>query len=97
VKTTNGTFVPLQEFQVSKHKFTIYPNPANNKVTVFSAGLQGGETCISIIDITGKLMMKSITSNVTNVEIDLSNLSTGLYFVKMENHSGIEAHKLIVE
>ena len=42
-------------------------------------------------------MMKSITSNVTNVEIDLSNLSTGLYFVKMENHSGIEAHKLIVE
>ena len=42
-------------------------------------------------------MMKPITSNVTNIEINLSNLSTGIYFVKIETQTGIEVHKLIVE
>ena len=72
-------------------EMTIYPNPANDIVKI-----ELGDSCfdnvMTITDITGKTVM---TENVTNdvMEINVSHLSSGLYFVKY----GSKVSKLVIE
>ncbi len=68
---------------------SLYPNPANSTLNIV-----GIENCnIDIYDIYGKLVKNfSETSNLT---IDISDLSNGLYFVNIKNDNGIKTLKFI--
>lgn len=70
----------------------IYPNPASNIVTI-NAPLN---TSISIIDIYGRLI--TIWENNTSSKVlDVSEYSSGLYFIKVSEKDNTETLKLIVE
>ena len=76
----------------------VYPNPANDilNVTFESGGYTNNE--IRIYSLEGKLLLsQKLLSNQTSV--DISELKTGVYIVKVtNNNSGILSHlKLIVE
>ncbi|MCL2302769.1 MAG: M28 family peptidase [Lentimicrobiaceae bacterium] len=61
--------------------FKIYPNPANDKIFI-----DGNFTKqkAEIIDINGKSILTiSIESNLN--EVDISNLTAGIYFIKVSN------------
>ncbi|NLA23673.1 MAG: T9SS type A sorting domain-containing protein, partial [Bacteroidales bacterium] len=66
---------------------SIYPNPANNIVTIANAE----NSNISIMDITGKTLV-SINNASANQTIDISNLSQGAYFINIDG----EVRKLSV-
>ncbi len=70
----------------------IYPNPAVNKVMVnLAANAQ-----ISIYALTGeKVMEKNLLQGVNTIEI--SNLHSGVYLVKIQMPSRTETHRLIVK
>ncbi|SEB80131.1 Por secretion system C-terminal sorting domain-containing protein [Tenacibaculum sp. MAR_2009_124] len=80
--------------------FNIYPNPTKNHVYLnfkdsFKSGLN-----ISIISLDGKkiLMEKSVVFENNIGKIDVSNLSQGIYIVRLENDAGsIISKKLIIE
>lgn len=55
----------------------IYPNPAKSKLNIESSE---EVINVSIIDITGKTILKEIEKNT----IDLSGLEEGIYFIKIE-------------
>jgi hypothetical protein len=56
----------------------IYPNPATNVAYV---NTQVG-TLINVYSITGKLMMSKVAANEVE-SIDVANLATGIYMVKV--------------
>ena len=58
----------------------IYPNPAQNQITINNGLLVIGR--IQILDITGKIV-KQVISNNTKQTIDISELNKGIYFVKV--------------
>jgi len=60
----------------------IYPNPATDEVTIF-VGNQD-EQRIRIMDINGKLMFEE-TSFQDHINLNVSFLSSGIYFVEMTN------------
>jgi hypothetical protein len=65
----------------------IYPNPANDQITL-NFGLPIGKAEISVFDIQGRLMIsKSVASKVI-VNIDLDKLGSGIYIIRVasENH-----------
>ena len=69
----------------------IYPNPTNNIVRISS------EIAIDkfeIIDAYGKIINTKV-SNSSNFEIDLSNFSTGLYFLRTYSDQAINTSKII--
>ncbi|MFH0864895.1 MAG: M43 family zinc metalloprotease [Bacteroidota bacterium] len=76
--------------------FIIYPNPAENNITVESIYSYPSENIFSIFDIQGKLMLHQILKKANTV-IDISHLTQGLYFVKVESNRGIEIMKLVIE
>ena len=75
--------------------FSIYPNPANKKVNI-ALFKQNEEMEVTITDLNGKaLIRKMIYSGINN--IDISNLSKGLYFIQVRDNKTSNTEKLIIE
>ncbi|MCF8429829.1 MAG: FG-GAP-like repeat-containing protein [Bacteroidia bacterium] len=74
---------------------SIYPNPTSGIVTISS-----NQTIVNIevFDVTGKAVFsQQNNSHQTNLEIDLSALSNGIYFINVQNNfGGISKSKLVV-
>ncbi len=73
--------------------FVVYPNPASSFVTV-KLDNGGPEARIDIIDQQGRTVA---TSTGSATVIDVSRLSTGVYFVRISGPSYSAAKKLIVK
>jgi hypothetical protein len=71
------------------NEISVYPNPAKNQLTINVA--QQIEI-ITIVDITGKAI-KSITP--TSKTIDVSELTKGIYFLKVKTTTSIVTSKFI--
>ena len=98
LKTTNGGgIVSIQDPVLAESSFTIYPNPATNKITISTNRKLPGETTISIINISGQQLMQARFQNQTKFEMDVSTLSKGIYLVKIQTNTGIETKKLVIQ
>lgn len=73
--------------------FTVYPNPTTDIVTIVGTHrVRPHETPkIELMDINGQIM----AINVQNNQIDISNLPSGVYLMKIESSDGIFYEKLI--
>ncbi|MDK2771130.1 MAG: T9SS type A sorting domain-containing protein [Flavobacterium sp.] len=74
-----------------QNSFSVYPNPVRSILHIDNA-LDLNE--VEIYSITGK-KVKSITNNLS--EIDVNELESGIYFVKLYANSGITTKKVIKE
>lgn len=63
----------------------IFPNPVKDIIYI-EQDLQIG-SLYSIIDVTGKTLIKGKTSYLNLNKINVTHLNTGLYFLKLENSS----------
>jgi len=78
------------------NKFLIYPNPAKNELQVTSYELQDG--VIEIYDVYGrKLLVNHLITSSSNHLINISSLSSGVYFVRLINGQGTFMQKFIKE
>lgn len=75
--------------------FTVYPNPATDAVTIVRThSVRPHEYVkIKLMDINGQLM----AINVHNNQIDISNMPSGIYMMKIELSDGIFYKKIIKE
>ncbi len=74
---------------------TIYPNPTKDIVT-----LEGNSPILSyeIFSVEGKCVRKFQPSSTSTKEtIDISQLSKGIYFIKIETLKSIQSTRLVVE
>lgn len=70
----------------NESKLTVYPNPTNSSIFVNIAGFTKGS--IDVYNITGALVWTSGTET-SEGKIDVSNLSTGVYLVKIKSDNGV--------
>jgi hypothetical protein len=70
----------------------IYPNPARNILNV--TGLENVKE-VSLIDVTGKVVFNTVNLTETNLTIDLTAISKGMYFLQIQTITNIESHKVI--
>ncbi len=76
--------------------FKIYPNPTTDKVFIDLPDEAIYQ--INLIDISGKIMKQMETEPyTTNVEINISDLTKGMYLVEMSNETSNTIQKLIIE
>lgn len=73
--------------------FSCYPNPAINFITIELTGMVD-KNYITISEINGQVLIeKQFKGNKT--QIDISNLSNGIYFLKLKNEHGVKVGKII--
>ena len=94
-KITYSQTVSVTMKQVKK--LTIYPNPARENLQLTAGSLQK-ETSVEIIDVSGRVILKfQILNPQSPINIDISSLSHGMYFLKVTNGAGLTQTKFIKE
>ena len=83
----NNVIYSTQKRVVVKHDnpFTVYPNPASNKIVI--KGMIGQNAKIRITDITGREIKKIITNtSLSSCEILLPPMGAGIYLLHVNNY-----------
>ncbi|MDD5570169.1 MAG: T9SS type A sorting domain-containing protein [Bacteroidales bacterium] len=71
----------------------IYPNPANTQITIeFSSQY----SVVSIYNLSGQ-EIKKLRAMSHELRVDISNLPSGIYFVKVVNEDGVSVGKFVKE
>ncbi|MCD4791695.1 MAG: T9SS type A sorting domain-containing protein [Bacteroidales bacterium] len=92
--------VPFKPTTISEIKnntkyITIYPNPANKNIIINSSDKFLNN--VNITDISGKEVHSFITNNKhKKIHIDITSLSSGIYFVNIITDTGIITRKISV-
>lgn len=73
--------------------FSIYPNPSNGLITVHA----NENGIVSIYSVTGEIILTHTISNNQNLNLDLTEVPTGIYFVELKVNNQIKTQKLIIK
>lgn len=93
---TNCSLVDIAE-SAADAGYSIYPNPATNKVMITLPVAEIKSQMLRIIDALGSVIFeKQINANIQNVEIDISGFANGIYFVRSESGIVHRNSKLII-
>jgi surface protein len=81
----------------SKVDENVYPNPFVGRVTIEADLKDVTEKDIKLVDLLGREFRPLSTRkiSVTRMELDLSNLVTGQYFIKINSKSGTKVFKVM--
>ena len=98
ISTANRNFVAHLMYtegvgEQSGNKTLIYPNPVNNKLTIEAEQALG---TVEIYNLMGALVY-SQKDCANKVEINTSDLPTGIYFIRMTNDKTSEARRFVKE
>lgn len=82
--TITTTITETSEINAVGFEVNVYPNPATNKVTVESEQFKTQYATLYLFDFYGrKVYEKYIPVGSGNIEIDVSNLGSGMYFCRI--------------
>jgi hypothetical protein len=97
--TTCFTSLPsgITKNNLSDQNIKIYPNPVKDKLTIDVENKNTEDINFSLTNSLGQLI--DINSKIANtkLEIDTSELPSGVYYLKIQNNSGQEEFKIIKE
>lgn len=93
-----GESLDIQEHQTNEaFLFTLYPNPANQVVNILIDDDSYDGTEILINDISGRTICSQIfPKGQKQTTIDISGLSSGIYFVKLRSGRNVGVKKLVI-
>ena len=96
--STVCTDVGVKE-NISNIEMNIYPNPTNEELVVDVNLLVAQDFIISIVNTLGQTIkeVKQIQSNGGKIKIDLSEKSTGVYFVTIKSKSGSKVKRIVLQ
>ena len=92
VSKYTGTVLKTNTFNANK--FSTYPNPVNSTVTV-SNDENLLVTDIAITDINGRTVKTLKVNNLSEVEMNVSELTSGVYFMNVTTDAGKAVKKFI--
>jgi hypothetical protein len=86
----------IKEINATAQAFLVYPNPASDLVTIEINTTKQGSASYVIYNLTGTQVMSNKLGNMKE-QINISSLTSGLYFIEISMNGAVSTHKLIVE
>ena len=81
---------------ISENMISVYPNPTSGKFNI-----QFNETQvqkITVYDAIGKVIIENnVEANTSNLNLDLSDIKSGIYFIKINSNENVIMKKIIKE
>ncbi len=84
--------VGIQANATKQLAISVYPNPSNGNFTVELAN--GLTKVINVTDITGRIVLTA-SSTSDKVNVNISNLSNGIYYIKVTSDNKTEVTKVV--
>jgi hypothetical protein len=89
-------YVGIFEQEKNAFLFSVYPNPANNLLTVNLEDAINKNLNLTIYNAIGAVM-KTISIQQNQQQIDVSDLSNGFYLMELKSPNGHSMQKLTIE
>ncbi len=87
----------LSAEQFAFNAFSLSPNPAKDIVAIKMKNNNFGRANVNIFDVQGKQILKATISEENPTDLDVSELKSGLYFVKINSGQFEAVKKLIIK
>ena len=83
---------PLSVDHIHKLDFALFPNPSSSEITI-----RGNNSIkqIRIFDVNGRLLTSIKENNVIQTNIDIADLTKGIYLLEITSENGKEIQKFI--
>lgn len=75
----------------------LYPNPASSSIIISSGQKITTDVSIEIIDVVGKTLFATTSKELSQLTIDVSNFSSGIYFLKISADGRSTTKKFVKE
>lgn len=89
------------DFSIGSVKTSIYPNPAKAQTTIQFSLATDSHVIVKIIDVSGKersiILNGDMQKGTYTRQVNTSNLSAGVYFVRIITANGSENLKLVIQ
>ena len=82
--------------QFLSEKFALYPNPSKDVINVINS-INASITNLEITDLNGRIVKNVKLDGVSETQISVSDLSTGIYMMKIVSDKGTITKKVIKE
>ncbi|MFD2822300.1 T9SS-dependent M36 family metallopeptidase [Lacinutrix iliipiscaria] len=89
----NCTSLSVDEF--SQNDYTIYPNPTNSNIFI-KTNRNFGEVIMTLVDINGRKVYSQKANLVDEVQLNISQLQSGLYILNIKGE-GINTNDKIIK
>lgn len=89
-KTTNVEIL-------TSNTFAVFPNPVSDNVTINWSKDWSGTAQMSIVDMTGRVVMQNNLNTSSVSTINLQSLTSGVYFIKINSGKQQHTEKLIIQ
>lgn len=89
-----GTGIPAI---ADNNNISLYPNPANSNINLKFANAISGNTAIEVTDITGRVISTQVLNASAGkiMSIDISNMASGMYIIKVTAGGNVYFDKFI--
>ena len=85
------------ELEPDGHKLIVYPNPAKYYLSISSPLLLAGDNTLTLFDTAGKILLEiSIIERLNFYHLDVSEIPTGIYFLKLKNEQFTATQKIMI-
>ncbi|MFK7776131.1 MAG: beta strand repeat-containing protein [Saprospiraceae bacterium] len=93
-----GTIVSNENLILEKN-IQLFPNPANDQLFLDFDLAINFDFNITIHDVVGNVLLEKNANNISNqkLELEVSNLASGLYFVKIQTGDHVWVRKFILQ
>lgn len=96
--STSANFVGFDELTNFGFNYSVYPNPSNDIVHVNLQNTSNNALSIELTDVLGKIVYAKTNfafAGKQDVQIDLSNLKKGIYFLCIKNALGTSTKRVV--
>ena len=101
---TNSDFIGVDSFSVDRpvasadsffaNNFSMYPNPVANELNIVAKN-NNTINAINIVDMNGRTVKNTNDAGMNNTAVNVSDLTSGVYFVTIETNEGTGTSKFI--
>lgn len=100
-ETTDEKVVNADDASAEINNLFVYPNPASGNTTISFVAPQGSHATLDVYGINGSLESRVLDGNILDdgmysVEVDCSNFTKGLYFVRLTIDEETLVKKLVI-
>lgn len=90
---TDG-LLAVNQIATAATAFTVFPNPANDVINVSNTN-NVNVNKITVTDLNGRVVKEVNYSNTTNIQVNVSDLSSGVYMMNINSDKGSSVQKII--
>jgi len=95
----SSSIISVEDFN-DNLKIRIFPNPTKDIINIQTTDIKDGEINVKLVNIVGQVVLNKTyqyLSNLTNVQIDLSNFNKGIYILEYSNGNVSKYKTIIIE